>query len=276
MNAKAKPGDRRRGNGKNLLNAAKEAMKAAEPAIVHESEWIDREKIAPKLRRIMDLPCWPDVELQLMAGMPIWDLARYIHETRKEASWLSRRSLVEYLGLLKASVPIPQRVAAFGAIRGEHLQKRWGGRAAMVETLWNQIEELNVMLEAAHAQRQLDGIYNPEILTMMGRLGQLVAQAHQIQKDLGMVGDKPMEVRGISVELVQKVRMVAGDAAAEALMDPAAQGRVLEALRRAAQAAGLPGSGLDETMDYQYEEDAEPGGEEAPEADGSSRQQEKD
>jgi hypothetical protein len=122
----------------------------------------------------------------------------------------------------------------------------------MVETLWNQIDELNVMLEEEHAQRQLTGVYDSEVLAMMGKLGQLVAQAHQIQKDLGMVGDKPLETHGISVEFVQRVRMVAGDAAAEALMDPAAQGRVLEALRRATQAAGIPGSGLDESTDYTY------------------------
>jgi hypothetical protein len=254
MPGKRKLGDRREGNGANLRDPAKEAIKAAEPAVVHESAWIDRASVSPALRRVMDVPCWPDAELQLMAGMPVPDVARYIHETRGEAQWLRRNSLIIYLDALRRAAPILPRIAQFGA-RAEDLHRRWGKRAATLEVLWHNIEELEVRLERAYAREQLTGADNPEVPRMIASLVQVVGKAHEIQKDLGMVSSHtPEATGGISVELVQRVRMVAGDAAAEALMDPAAQGRVLEALRRACQAAGLPGSGLDEAMDYQYAE----------------------
>jgi hypothetical protein len=260
MPGKKKPGDKREFNGKNLdavrpgRNPVRDALKAVEPKVEHASQWIDKAAVAPALRRLMEIPHWPDAERQLMAGMPIADVGRYIHETAEEAGWLSRWTLHNYLKELRDAAPLAPRLALFGN-RSEDLNRRWGKRAAMLEVLWYHVEELQVKLERAYAREQVEGVDNVEVPRLLASLVQVIREAHQIQKDLGMVSDRQPEVGGgISVELVQRVRMVAGDAAAQALQDPAAQGRVLEALRRACQAAGLPGSGLDEAVDYKYSE----------------------
>lgn len=252
MPSKKRPGDRRAGNGANLRDAAREAVKAAEPTVEHESQWIDRATLAPRLVRLMDCPCWPDAELQLMAGMPVPDVARYIQSDREEAQWLARATLHSYLEEMRAAAPIMPRIATFGA-RAEDAHRRWGKRAALLEVLWHNIEEHEVKLERAYAREQLTGEDSTEVPRMVASLVSLIRQAHEIQKDLGMVSDRPVDGAGtVSVELVQRVRVAAGEAAAQALQDPAAQGRVLEVVRRAMQAAGLPGSGLDEATDYQY------------------------
>jgi hypothetical protein len=251
VGAKGKRGDPSIGN--KTLGPSKTAIKEAEPTVEHASKWIDRDALAPYLQRIMDLPCWPDAEVQLMAGMPTADVARYIQKDREEAKWLTAWSLRTYLDALRNAAPPLWRIVMFGPQRGEQLAKRFGARNAMLHTLWEQIGELEVKVRRELAREELTGVNSESVLAMWGTMVKLIGQAHQIQKDLGLiVPEMPEGQGGFDVEFVQSVRARAGDAAAKALLDPAAQGRVLEALRRAMQAAGLPGSGLDTATDYQY------------------------
>jgi hypothetical protein len=236
-----------------VMTREQREFKESEPTVDNHSQWIEKSKMRPALRRVMDMPCWPDAELQLMAGMPLGDVARYIQADRGEGKWLSRYSLTRYLEELRAEAPVLSRIVAFGPLHGERLSKRFSQRTANLQILWNQICELESKIHRLLAREQITGVEEDALPTHWGTLVKLIGQAHSIQKDLGLVAPELPDVPGgLDVEIYQRVRARAGEDAANALMDPAAQGRVLEALRRAMQAAGLPGSGLDRSTDYQY------------------------
>jgi hypothetical protein len=235
------------------LSPAAQAIKAAEPTVDNESPWIDKARIAPRLRRIVDLPCWPEAELQLMAGFPPGDVARYIQRDRGEAQWLARVTLENYLEELRNGAPVYMRIAAFGPIHGERLGKRFGARQAMLQALQKQIAEMEVKLDRLWAAEALDGESRTEEQTkMLNTMVKWIGQAHAIQKDLGLIASEMPAGNGLDIEVVQRIRATVGDGAAALIQDPAVQGRLLEIIRRAQQAAGLPGSGLDEATDYQY------------------------
>lgn len=248
------------------LSPEARAIKAAEPAVDNESQWIPKDRLSPRLQRLLNVPCWPDAELQLMAGFPPHDVARYIQADRGEAGWLARATLVNYLKEVREQAPPYLRISAFGPIHGEQLGKRFGPRQAMLQMLQKQISELEVALDRLWARQQLTGEdATDQITSLINAMVKCIGQAHGIQKDLGLVAAEMPEAQGgIDVEVVQRVRARLGDEAAAALVDPAAQGRIMEAFKRLCQAAGLPGSGLDTSTDYQYREvyGAAPGAEE--------------
>lgn len=232
----------------------REAAKLAEPTEEHVSAWIDRETLRPALKRIMDMPCWPEAELQLLAGMPVIEVARYVQQDRGEGSWLSRTGLERYLSEMRSLVPPLARMTNFGAPLADHLREKWGGRTRLLEGLLDKVDVLQVQIEREAARSDLRGAMSEELKGLIDTYVKTSMAAHQIQKDLGLVTERPTGVSGLSVDIVQQVRVQAGDDVAAVLADPAAQGRILEALRRASQAAGLPGSGLDEAVDYRYDD----------------------
>lgn len=239
------------------VRAEREALKALEPIVVHESKWVDRAQLLPSLRRVLDMPCWPDAEVQLMAGMPVHDVARYIQEDRREGGWMSRATLRNYLSEIRLKAPLTARLAQWGPQAIEGITKRWGGRAAELSLIWREIEELAVKLERAHAREELSGADDPETLKMTDTLLRLCSKAFEMKRELGLIAEAtPEGTGGVSVELEQRVRMKYGERVAAVLHDPAAVGRVTEAFKLLTQAAGLPGSGLDLDEDYEYAERA--------------------
>lgn len=185
------------------------------------------------------LVCWPEVEMRLLAGVPLMEVARFIQQECREAAQYTCSTLESYLRSQRQAL-LPE-----GQVRQGHrvaAEKEFGDRLAQLRRLERLYQDLEFRWDLVHGAERVSGAINPDADRMVKDLVAVVAKQHEIVMDLGLFGSRDLGTMMVSPERLEELRQRYGEGAAQAYADPVSRGRIAAVLRAAMTAARLEGA----------------------------------
>ena len=188
--------------------------------------------------RLEALHCFEEVYDQLVYGMPIMEVARFIKKERGECMSIALGTLLGDLGEYRSARLVGEIMSLHSPKIIAEARLSFGNKVEELRRLENIFLSLEYDVECHVARSRAEGIgLSDEAIKKIEVLIKTVDKMHDMKMDLGLTGGRDLGKLTIDAEKIDEVKSAFGESAVVVLKDPVSRARVLNAYKKL-QAAG--------------------------------------
>lgn len=183
-----------------------------------------------KYTKLKSLKCFEEVHNKILNSEPIPRIVDFIQDENEEYIDVTKSGLSSILSKYKREIPASQLIAPRMSNAVISAKQRFGDGTRELERL-DEIYEMQRgrLYMIMELERRAES-HNPRVGAEIATLQNIVKGMHDIMMDLGLNGGRDLGTVKIDNSTMESVRAKYGDSVAEALEDPDARGRVLNAI----------------------------------------------